>query len=130
MSETLEQPRPVAPADPAAAATVFYDGACPLCRREIAQYRAMSGAEGIAWVDIAAEEPPTGWNRDELLGRFTALRGDGRVARGAAGFAALWRGLGPLRWLGRLADRQPFLLVGEGLYRLFLRLRPLWRRAG
>ena len=115
------------PAQPRAAATVFYDGACPVCAREIGWYRGMRGAETVDWRDIAREEPPAGFDRAALLGRFTVIRRDGSVVDGAPAFAALWRALGPTRLLGRLADRQPFLWIGEGLYRLFLRLRTAWR---
>lgn len=110
-----------------AAATVFYDGACPVCRREIGWYRGMRGAEAVRWSDIAAEAAPPGFDRAALLKRFTVIRGDGEVVTGAEGFAALWRALGPTRWLGVLSDRQPFLWIGERLYRLFLRLRTSWR---
>lgn len=30
-------------------ATVFYDGSCPLCSREIAHYRRLRGAESLKW---------------------------------------------------------------------------------
>ena len=35
---------------------VFYDGDCPLCRREIAHYRRMDSANKLHWVD-AVNEP-------------------------------------------------------------------------
>jgi predicted DCC family thiol-disulfide oxidoreductase YuxK len=117
----------VAPDDGRAAATVFYDGGCPVCRREIGWYRAMRGADGIRWVDIASEEPPEGFARDELLRRFTILRRDGAATSGARAFVALWRALGPTRLLGRALDRAPFLQMGELAYRAFLRLRTGWR---
>lgn len=118
----------VAPDDRRAAGTVFYDGGCPFCRREIGTYRNMKGADAIEWRDISEGPVPEGFERQSLLGRFTVRRRNGEIADGARGFVALWRGLGPMRPLGRLADRQPFLTLGEGLYRLFLRIRPLWRR--
>ena len=33
---------------------VFFDGACPLCAREIEFYQKQEGASRIAWVDGAA----------------------------------------------------------------------------
>lgn len=115
-----------------AAAAVYFDGGCPLCSREIATYRAMTGAEDMAWIDVNdpanAARLPEGTTREALLARFTVRRQDGALADGAAGFVALWRGLDRTRGIARVLDRQPFLAIAEGAYRLFLRLRPLWRR--
>ena len=33
--------------------TTYYDGACPLCAREIGFYRRQNGADRICWVDIS-----------------------------------------------------------------------------
>lgn len=38
---------------PSGKLTVYYDGACPLCRREIEFYRRRRGADAIEWVDAA-----------------------------------------------------------------------------
>lgn len=116
----------VEPADPAAAAEVFFDGGCPLCRAEIAQYRNL--ADGVAWRDVAAGEAPPEIAPEAALARFHARRADGRLVSGFAAFVAVWRAAPRLAPLGRALDRQPFLWAGEAAYRLFLRLRPLWRR--
>ena len=120
---------PAAPGrtDPAAAAVVYYDAGCPLCRREIAVYQRMAGAEAVTFADARSATPPEGLTRADLLARFTAIRGDGRRARGASGFAALWRALPRLARLGRIADTRVVLAVAEPAYRGFLRLRRLWR---
>ena len=34
---------------------VFFDGGCPLCRREIAHYRRIDSAQRLCWVDAASE---------------------------------------------------------------------------
>jgi len=34
---------------------VFYDGGCPLCRREIAHYRRIDGDRQLCWIDIHAQ---------------------------------------------------------------------------
>jgi len=116
-----------ASADPRAGRIVYYDGECPVCRKEIGWYREMRGAGAIRWIDVTEGPLPEGFDRETLLKRFTVERRSGAIETGAPAFAALWRGLGPTRLLGRVTDRQPFLFVGEALYRLFLRLRTAWR---
>ena len=109
---------------------VWYDGACPLCRREIALMRRLDRRGAIRFVDVAEEG--TGGacpiDRAELLARFHALE-QGRLLSGAAAFAAMWRAIPLLRPLG-LAARNPWLLSGlERLYVRFLRVRPVLQRA-
>jgi hypothetical protein len=62
-------------------ATVYYDGACPVCSREIAHYQRLPGAQACQWVD-AAQCPP------EALGPGLA-RAQALVERGQQ---RLWRG--------------------------------------
>ncbi len=114
--------------DPRAAAEVFYDGGCPVCRREMDTYRGMAGADRVCWTDLTSDAVPEGADREAMMARMHVRRADGSMATGAAAFVATWRAMPRLAWLGRLLDRQPFLIVLEGLYRLHLRLRPLWRR--
>jgi len=108
---------------------VFYDGACPVCAREIAFYRARPGAEGLCFVDAAAAPgpPAPGLTRDAALARLHVRRADGSLVSGAAAFAEIWRRVPGFRWLGRLLGVPPFGLVAEGAYRGFLRLRRAWR---
>ncbi len=113
---------------------VWFDGACPLCRREIALMRRLDRRNAIAFVDVGRAGPrrqtaqaarSTGL---ALLARFHALE-DGRVVSGAAAFAAMWRAVPLLRPLG-LAARNRLVLAGlERLYGLFLRVRPRLQRA-
>jgi predicted DCC family thiol-disulfide oxidoreductase YuxK len=112
--------------------TVYFDGACPLCRREIAHYRGHPGAESIRWIDVAAAEPGAlgeGLDRDTALARLHVRGADGRLVSGAAAFAAIWRRLPAYAWLGRLASPRPVQWLLEGGYRGFLAMRRLWRKA-
>ena len=113
--------------DPACAAEVFFDGACPLCRAEIDAYRGMRGGDLIAWRDVAAGEAPAEIGREAALARFHVRRADGQLVSGFRAFLAVWRVNGTLAPVARLLDRPPFVWAGEAAYRLFLRLRPLWR---
>jgi len=113
------------------AATVYYDGACPLCRREIAHYRSRAGAEAIAWVDVSSCPPEAlgpGLEREAALARMHVRASDGTLVSGARAFAALWSALPGFRLLGRLAASRPVAPVAELAYRVFLLLRRAWRR--
>ena len=114
--------------DPCAADVVYYDGACPLCSREIATYRKMDRGEQIEWRDVSGDaDLPVGRDRAELLARFHVTREDGQTVSGARAFLAVWRRMPRLRRVAILLDRQPFLAMLDMLYALFLRIRPLWR---
>jgi len=55
---------------------VFYDGQCPLCRREIRHYQRMRGADEIHWIDVTdddAEIHTYGLSLDRALARFHVL---------------------------------------------------------
>jgi 3-demethoxyubiquinol 3-hydroxylase len=118
--------------DSAADCVVYFDGACPLCRREIAHYRGQAGAAAIAWVDAAdCDSAALGadLSRDAALARLHARRADGTLVSGVAAFALIWSRLPAYRWLAPVVARRPVLSLLEFAYSAFLRLRPLWRRA-
>lgn len=104
--------------------TVYYDGACPLCRAEIDHYRRCEGADGLAFVDVATEPPGEGLSRERALARFHVREPDGELVSGAAAFARLWRRLPRWRWLGRLVEAPLLLPLAEAAYRVSLPLRP------
>jgi demethoxyubiquinone hydroxylase (CLK1/Coq7/Cat5 family) len=113
------------------ACTVYFDGACPVCSREIAHYRRSAGAESISWVDAAASDPVAlgpGLTREAALARMHVRRHDGSLVSGAAAFAALWSRMPQYAWLGRVAAWPPVLAVLEVGYRGFLVARRIWRR--
>lgn len=103
---------------------VWFDGGCPLCRREIATMRKLDRNGAIEFVDVAGEAPvdcPV--DQGELLARFHAEE-NGKVLSGAAAFAAMWRAIPLLRPLGLLARNGAVLAILERLYRAFLKVRP------
>ena len=113
--------------------TVYYDGACPVCSREIALYRRQPGAEACAWVDASAADPALlgpDLAPGQALARLHVRQADGSLVAGARGFALLWQALPRLRWLGRLASVPPLPWVLDAGYALFLAARPLWRPKG
>ena len=106
---------------------VWFDGGCPLCRREIALMRRLDRRHAIAFLDVAQEGAVCPIDRAALLTRFHALE-DGRMLSGAAAFAAMWRAIPWLRPLGLAARHPQVLATLEGLYCRFLKLRPKLQR--
>jgi predicted DCC family thiol-disulfide oxidoreductase YuxK len=106
------------------ALTVWHDGQCPLCRREIAILRRLDRRGAITFIDLhGADGASCPISREEALARFHALE-DGRLLSGAAAFAAMWRAIPVLRPLGLLARNRVVLHVLERLYLRFLTIRP------
>jgi predicted DCC family thiol-disulfide oxidoreductase YuxK len=111
--------------------TVYYDGACPLCSREIGFLRRRVALGEVAWIDLAdssGERVATDLDRDAALARFHVRLADGRLVSGAAAFAALWQRTRGLRWLGRLAGSRLLGVPLESVYRAFLKVRPSLQR--
>ena len=106
---------------------VWYDGACPLCIREIALMQRLDKAGAISFVNVADKAASCPIDRTLLLARFHASE-DGKLLSGAAAFAAMWRAIPLLRPLGLIAKNAVILALLERTYRLFLRIRPRLQR--
>ncbi len=106
--------------------TIYYDGACPLCSAEIGFYQRCSGAERLNFVDVADGNAETGADlpRDKALARFHIRQEDGTLLSGARAFIAVWETLPRWRWAAKLAMLPGVPSLLEGLYRLFLPVRP------
>ena len=105
---------------------VLFDGACPLCSREIRHYPRLRGAEGVDWLDISRADAPLpvdGIDRAAAMARFHVRDHDGRWHQGAFGFAELWSHLRGYRHLGRLLRVTRLLPLVDRLYDLFARWR-------
>lgn len=107
---------------------VWYDGACPLCTREIALMRRLDWWRAIDFHDVASPSAVCPLDRQELLARFHATE-DGVMLSGAAAFAAMWRAIPLLKPLGWAARNQVILGLLERLYIRFLNIRPRLQRA-
>ena len=83
--------------------TLLFDGACPLCRREVETLRSRDQGNGrICFVDIDAPDydPAAhgGISYREAMGRIHAIGADGRVIVDVAAFREAY-GLVGLGWL-------------------------------
>ncbi len=111
--------------------TVFFDGQCPLCAREIGFYQRQKGAEGVKWVDVTTapqEALPTGLTQKDALARFHVLSAGGELVSGGQAFTTLWLSLPAFRWGGRLLQARFLAGLLEMAYRVFLPCRPLLQR--
>jgi predicted DCC family thiol-disulfide oxidoreductase YuxK len=111
--------------------TVFYDGSCPLCAREIGLYQNLKGADALTFFDISqcpdAQIAP-GLSKEAAMRRFHVMHPDGRISSGGPAFAHLWAALPNLRWLGRFFQRKPWPCVLDAAYTVFLPARPFLQR--
>jgi len=116
--------------------TVLYNGACPICHREIEHYRRLdrSGAKSLSFIDISSPNPEEAGlplAQDDAKRRLHVLDADGQLLSGIPAFAAIWDQLPKYRWLSALT-RLPILRsllpwvyepVAFGLYHLDKRRR-------
>jgi predicted DCC family thiol-disulfide oxidoreductase YuxK len=114
--------------------TVYYDGSCPLCRREIALYQRAAGSQSIDWQDVSRADAALGdLDPKAAMARFHVRDRNGALVDGARGFIQLWLTLPRWRWLGQIASLPPMPWLLERSYRAFLPLRPAlqrWARRG
>lgn len=110
--------------------TVYFDGACPLCRTEIGYYKNQNGAECIEFSDVSVSDGalPDGLSRAQAMARFHVRNADGELLSGAAAFVQIWRTLPGWRWAARIASLPGAMTVMEFGYVTFLRVRPLISR--
>lgn len=108
--------------------TIWYDGGCPLCTREIALMRWLDWRRAIDYHDVSPPGAVCPIDQGELLARFHASE-DGVMLSGAAAFAAMWRAIPLLKPIGWAARNSVVLWLLERLYIRFLRVRPYLQRA-
>ncbi len=105
---------------------VFYDGACPVCRREISLYNDLIPVQPVEFVDVSRHAVllPAELTHEQALARFHVRHVDGRIESGARAFIALWERLPYWRWLARVGRLPGVAALMEIAYRGFLRIRP------
>jgi predicted DCC family thiol-disulfide oxidoreductase YuxK len=114
------------------AITVYYDGLCPLCGREVALYRRLVAPGTVVWRDLAGDprvlryEP---FGMDAALALLHVRDADGALHVGLPAHLVLWERLPALRGLARGLRRCAFARrVFERFYLAFTARRPGLRR--
>ena len=112
--------------------TVFYDGACGLCSREINHYRKIADKERFNWVDITQNPEPftrQGYEVQEGLKALHVQDASGQMHIGVPGFVVIWEHLpGAWPWLGKLAGLPVLKRILQWAYKKFANWR--FRRLG
>ena len=106
--------------------TVFYDGECPLCRREINHYRRLQGADSLDWIDVTRDDAALaefGLLRQSAMARFHVIDDSGHWHTGAWGFVELWRHLPAYRWVATLLTSLHLVPALDWAYGRFARWR-------
>ena len=105
---------------------VFYDGGCPLCRREIAHYQRIDRERRIQWTDIQ-QQPDTlqahGLSWQQAMQRMHVRDSDGQMVSGAAAFAALWSHIPRYHLLAVFVSLPGIHWLAEQVYSVFARRR-------
>ena len=105
---------------------VFYDGGCPLCRREIAHYQRIDRERCIQWADIQQEADTLqahGLSWEQAMQRMHVRDSDGQMVSGAAAFVVLWRQFPRYRFLAGLVSLPGIHWAAEQVYTVFARRR-------
>jgi len=98
--------------------TTIYNAECPICRREIAGYRAYAEARALPLRFAALQETDLaalGLTPEDAARRLHVLR-DGALLSGLPAFVALWSEMPRFRWLARLVSLPVLRPVATAVY--------------
>ncbi|OJF94954.1 thiol-disulfide oxidoreductase DCC family protein [Pararhizobium antarcticum] len=106
--------------------TVFYDGACGLCTREINHYRRIAPPGAFQWVDVMRDGQALEKHNISLAAALLDLHSldqNGTVHRGVDTFLLIWRQIPRWRFVAKVAGLKPVTLVLKAIYPVFARWR-------
>lgn len=102
--------------------TVFYDGACGLCRREIEHYIRIAPPGVFSWCDISKTPEPftqLGYRVPDGLRQLHVRDAAGKMHIGIPAFEVIWRAL-PRWWVLASLMRLPLVRpLASAAYRQF-----------
>ena len=104
---------------------LFYDRACPVCRREISLLKRWDDDERLCAVDLDEAEPRArryGLSRDDLERRLHAILPDGSAVSGMEAVRAAYRAVGR-GWMAAPSGWPLLRPVFDAAYRGFARHR-------
>lgn len=131
----LEKKRYIAPPEATelwSTTTMFYDGQCPLCSKEVAHYKRLAADNGsqLRFVDISGADG----GKDGELSRAFGVTNDvalerihvvekGTLLTGVAGFVAVWKTLPYWKYLAKIFKAPGAVTLAEVAYNVFAQWR-------
>lgn len=108
--------------------TLFFDGGCGVCRREVEKYRQMDKDGLLVFIDISAQgfEPSQyGGDLQQFMKKLHVLDASGEFYTGIDGFTRIWAVLpqSELHLLSAFVAFPGINIVARSGYWLFARLR-------
>ena len=106
--------------------TVFFDGKCGLCSREIRHYQKIAPVGRFCWSDIASDPSPlesVNVTQVAALERLHAQSEDGAIHVGVDAFLIIWAALPRWRLLGRIIGLPGCYQLAGKLYNKFAKKR-------
>ena len=85
--------------------TVFYDGFCPVCSREVASYRRLALTTPITWLDLAGSADvikTETFTLEQALVLLHVKDAQGNLHIGLAAHLLLWQQMPGFKWLSAL----------------------------
>lgn len=107
--------------------TVYFDGLCKLCSKEIELYQRLDRDGKINFVDICSPDfiaEEHGLDPIKVHKFFHVKRQDGQLVSGVDAFAEIWALLPEFRWLEKLSRISISRFIMKLGYRVFVCLRP------
>lgn len=113
--------------------TVFYDGACPRCRRDRAEYERLDPDSGnsIEWLDITGEEEALkalGIDPRRAMLELHIQNTDGCILSELPAYQVLMARIPRYRWLGRFIGLPVIRPIASSIYHWLVERR--LKRAG
>ena len=102
--------------------TVFYDGKCGLCRREIAHYKRIAPAGIFSWIDITVDKKALekiGIRYADGLKLLHATDANGTVHAGVDVFLLIWKNIPRWRIVATLVGSPVIRPLANHTYRMF-----------
>lgn len=102
--------------------TIYFDGKCGLCSREITYYQKIAPDGVFDWTDIAHDPRPlTSLNihQADALRRLHGMDDEGRLYIGVDAFLLIWKELSYWRYLGMIVGLPGIRQIAGLLYNRF-----------